>query len=227
MIMARNQAAALAMDDDIDITTTDPAPAVPEGPMQSDATRVSILTGAILPTLLKLALPTVVVLVVQTAVHIAERWYVGFRGTHALAGVALVFPVFMMMPMMSNGGLGSGVASSVARAVGAGRKEDADALVFHAVILAIIVGAIFTASPILAGPALYRALGGKAGALDAAVQYSNWLFAGAIPVWIVNFQGAAVRGCGNVKVPALVTLVGALVLIPLSPLLIFGLGPIA
>ena len=189
--------------------------------------RVAMLTGAILPTLLRLALPTMLVLLAQTAVNIAEAYYVGLLGTDALAGVAMVFPVFMLMTMMSNGGLGSGVASAVARAVGAGRKHDADALVFHAVILAVIFGALFTLGTIRGGPALYRALGGQNGALDAALKYSNYLFAGAIPVWIVNLQAAALRGSGNVKVPAMVTLVGAMVLIPASPILIFGFGPMA
>src|SRR6202035_4510522 len=126
----------------------------------------------------------------------------------------------------SNGGLGSGVASAVARAVGAGRRDDADALVFHAIILAVIAGALFSIGTIWGGPILYRALGGRNEALDAALKYSNYLFAGAIPVWIVNLQAAALRGSGNVRVPAIVTLVGALVLIPASPILIFGLGPI-
>ena len=197
----------------------------PAAARNNDA-RAEILTGAILPTLLQLALPTMVVLVAQTAVNVAEAYYVGFLGTDALAGVALVFPIFMLMTMMSNGGFGSGVASSVARAVGAGRKDDADALVFHAVVLAIIVGALFTAAAIKGGPIMYRLLGGRAEALDAALKYSNYLFAGAIPVWIVNLQAAALRGAGNVRVPALVTLVGAMVMIPASPLLIFGLGPI-
>jgi putative MATE family efflux protein len=138
----------------------------------------------------------------------------------------MVFPVFMLMTMMSNGGVGSGVASAVARAVGAGRKDDADALVLHAIILAILFGAAFTLGTIRGGPMLYRALGGRSEALGAALQYSNYLFAGAIPVWIVNLQAAALRGSGNVRVPATVTLVGALVLIPASPLLIFGLGPV-
>ncbi len=165
-------------------------------------------------------------LVAQTAVNIAEAYYVGFLGTDALAGVAMVFPVFMLMTMMSNGGFGSGVASSVARAVGAGRKDDADALVLHAIVLAIIFGAAFTLGTIRGGPMLYRALGGRSEALGAALQYSNYLFAGAIPVWIVNLQAAALRGSGNVKVPAIVTLVGAMVLIPTSPMLIFGFGPV-
>lgn len=201
-----------------------PAPA--DAGDRSKSARTALLTAPILPTLLKLALPTMTVLVAQTAVNIAEAYYVGFLGTDALAGAALVFPIFMLMTMMSNGGLGSGVASSVARAVGAGRQRDASALLFHAIVLAVIVGGLFTLAAELAGPLLYRALGGRGEALDAALRYSNLLFAGAVPVWVVNLQAAALRGAGNVKVPALVTLVGAIVMIPLSPLLIFGFGPI-
>jgi putative MATE family efflux protein len=210
-------------------TRPHPAPArrrEAAGPSRSEAMRAALLTGPVLPTLMKLALPTMVVLVAQTAVNIAEAYYVGFLGTDALAGVALVFPVFMLMTMMSNGGLGSGVSSSVARAIGAGRKQDADALLFHAVVLGVLFGALFSLSAMFGGPALFRALGGKAEALDAALKYSNYLFAGAIPVWIVNLQAAALRGSGNVRVPALVTLVGAIVMIPVSPILIFGFGPV-
>jgi putative MATE family efflux protein len=204
----------------------EPALAQPRQPPRNEVSRAALLTGPILPTLLRLALPTMVVLLAQTAVNIAEAYYVGFLGTDALAGVALVFPVFMLMTMMSNGGLGSGVSSAVARAIGAGRKDDADALVFHAVVLGVMVGALFTFGTIWGGPVLYRALGGRAEALDAALKYSNYLFAGAIAVWIVNLQAAALRGSGNVRVPAMVTLVGALVMIPASPILIFGLGPV-
>jgi putative MATE family efflux protein len=188
--------------------------------------RAALLDGALLPTLLKLALPTMVVLVAQTAVNVAEAYYVGFLGTDALAGVALVFPVFMLMMTMSGGGLGSGVASAVARAVGAGRQKDADALVLHAVVLAILFGATFTLGLRWGGPVLFHALGGRQEALDAAVAYSNTIFAGAIAVWIVNLIAAALRGSGNVKLPAMVTLIGAAVLIPASPAFIFGFGPI-
>jgi len=230
--MELEQATALPLGGDIEVAATGvrtrppPAVAQPRAPSRNEAARAALLTGPILATLLKLALPTMTVLLAQTAVNIAEAYYVGFLGTDALAGVAMVFPVFMLMTMMSNGGLGSGVASAVARAVGAGRKDDADALVFHAIILAVIFGALFTLGTIWGGPNLYRALGGRDEALGAALKYSNYLFAGAIPVWIVNLQAAALRGSGNVRVPAAVTLVGALVLIPTSPILIFGFGPI-
>ena len=203
-----------------------PLPEAAPVPTAAEHRRAALLTEPILPTLLRLAAPTVTVLLAQTAVNIAEAYYVGHLGTDALAGAALVFPIFMLMTMMSNGGFGSGVASSVARAFGAGRRDDADAALFHAIVLAIVAGSLFTLGALLGGPVLYRALGGREGALAAATLYSNYLFAGAIPVWIVNLQAAALRGSGNVKVPALVTLVGAIVTIPLSPLLIFGFGPV-
>ena len=77
-----------------------------------------ILSGPIVPTMLRLALPTIIVLVVQTLVGVAETYFVSFLGTAALAGVALVFPVLMLMQMMSYGAIGGGVSSAVARALG-------------------------------------------------------------------------------------------------------------
>src|SRR6201996_4728179 len=185
-IMKPTAAAATSDDLELDVApeAAVAAPPAARPPLsRKDAARVAMLSGPILPTLLKLALPTMVVLIAQTAVNIAEGYYVGFLGTDALAGVALVFPIFMLMTMMSNGGLGSGVASSVARAGGAGRREDAEAALFHAILLAILAGALFTVGVTLGGPTLFRALGGRDQALVAATTYSNYLFAGAIPVW--------------------------------------------
>jgi putative MATE family efflux protein len=183
------------------------------------------LAGPVVPTLLRLALPTIVVLVVQTMVGVIETYFIGFLGTAALAGTALVFPVLMLMQMMSNGGMGGGVASAVARAIGAGRRTDAEALAWHAVVLAGAFGVVFTGAAIAGGPWLYRAMGGTGETLAAALTYSNIVFAGSIPVWITALLSAVLRGAGNVRVPALVTLAGAVILVPLSPALIFGWGP--
>ncbi len=140
-------------------------------------------------------------------------------------GVALVFPVLMLMQMMSNGGIGGGVSSAVARALGANRQGDAGALVWHALVLACWLGLVFTVATIAAGPALYRAMGGTGKTLAAALIYSNTVFAGSVPLWIAALLSSALRGAGNVKVPAFVTFAGAAILIPLSPALTFDWGP--
>jgi putative MATE family efflux protein len=175
--------------------------------------------------MLRLALPTIVVLVVQTLVGVAETYFVSSLGTDALAGVALVFPVLRLMQMASNGGVGGGVSSAVARALGANRRADADALLWHAIVLACAFGLLFTGAAILGGPVLYRAMGGTGPTLAAALTYSGIVFAGAIPIWIVALLSSALRGAGNVNVPALVIFSGAVILLPLSPALIFGWGP--
>ena len=193
--------------------------------MASTNIPTGVLSGPIVPTMLRLALPTIVVLVVQTLVGVAETYFVSFLGTDALAGVALAFPVVMLMQMMSNGGIGGGVSSAVARALGANRRADADALVWHAIILACIFGIVFSAAAILAGPFLYRAMGGAGSTLTAALTYSGVVFSGAIPIWITALLSSALRGAGNVKVPAFVIFAGAVILLPLSPAMIFGWGP--
>jgi putative MATE family efflux protein len=186
----------------------------------------SLLHGPILPRLLRLALPILIVLAVQTLVSVAETYFVGFLGTDALAGVALVFPTLMLMTMMSNGGIGGGVASAIARAVGAGRMRDADALVSHTVVVAIVFGVLFTAAFLGGGPTLYAALGGQDEVLANALRYSNLVFGGAVLIWISNLLAAALRGAGNVRVPAILTAVGAMMTLAFSPLLIFGWGPV-
>jgi len=55
--------------------------------------------------------------------------------------------------------------------------------------------------------------------------YSNVVFTGAILLWLFNSLANVIRGTGNMAFPAAVTLAGVVVLVPLSPLLIFGLGP--
>jgi putative MATE family efflux protein len=202
-----------------------PRPEAPTVPSPTHKVPHGVLAGPITPTMLRLALPTIVVLVVQTFVGVAETYFVSFLGTDALAGVTLVFPVLMLMQMMANGGIGGGVASAVARALGANRHADADALVWHSIVLACVLGIVFTAAALPGGPILYRAMGGNGSALTAALTYSGVVFAGSIPIWIVAVLSSALRGAGNVNVPALVIFSGAVILLPLSPALIFGWGP--
>ena len=57
------------------------------------------------------------------------------------------------------------------------------------------------------------------------MRYSNVVFAGTALVWLMNALASVIRGTGNMFVPALAICVGVVLLVPLSPCLIFGLGP--
>jgi len=184
-----------------------------------------LLQGPIARTLLKLAWPNVLVMLAQASTGLIETWWISRLGTDALAGMALVFPGVMLMQMISGGAMGGGISSAIARALGGGRRAEADGLVLHALVINIVLGGIFSALLLLFGPSLYRALGGEGASLDAALRYSNVVFAGCILLWVMNALASVIRGTGNMLVPALVTCGGVVLLIPLSPCLIFGIGP--
>lgn len=184
-----------------------------------------LLDGPVAPTLLRLAWPNVLVMLAQASTGLIETWWVGRLGTDALAGMALVFPGVMLMQMVSGGAMGGGISSAVARALGAGRRDQADALVLHALLINVALGALCSAAVLLSGPALYRALGGEGASLRAALAYSDVVFGATVLLWAMNALASVVRGTGNMLLPALVACGGVVLLVPLSPCLIFGLGP--
>src|SRR5215469_6652887 len=119
------------------------------------------MEGPITATLLRLAAPNMLVMLAQASVGLIETYFVGKLGTAALAGVALVFPLVMLMQMMSAGAMGGGISSAIARALGAGRRHEADALSSHALVIALVFGLTFTVTLLLGGRWLYSAMGGS------------------------------------------------------------------
>jgi putative MATE family efflux protein len=183
-----------------------------------------LLEAPIVPTLLRLAAPNVLIMLAQASAGLIETFFVGKLGTDALAGMALVFPVVMLMQTISAGAFGGAISSTIARALGSGRRADADALVLHSLAIAIGMGLLFMVAVLIGGRGLFGLMGARGGALRAAMIYSNLVFGGAVLVWVFNSLGAVIRGTGNMALPAIVTCAGTVMLIPLSPLLIFGWG---
>jgi putative MATE family efflux protein len=185
----------------------------------------ALLEAPLLPLLLRLAVPNILLMLAQSSTGLIETYFIGRLGTDALAGVAVVFPGLMLMQMISAGSMGGGISSAVARALGGGRRDDAASLVWHAVIINGTLGLACMAGMLIYGPSLFRAMGAEGPSLDAALRYANVLHCGAAMLWIMNALASAIRGTGNMMIPGIVICGGALLLIPLSPCLIFGIGP--
>jgi MATE family, multidrug efflux pump len=199
-------------------------PAVVTAPSLNPRTQ-RILHAPILSTLLRLAAPNIVVVMVQALSSAVDAFYLGRLGAEVLAGIALVFPLWTLMVTTSAGALGGGISSSIARALGAGRRADADAAVAHALILSTAAAFVFSAVVLAGGPLLYRAMGGGGGpAVDAALAYSTIVFGGALVVWLVNGLASVLRGSGEMFVPASVIVGGECLHMLLAPVLIFVFG---
>jgi putative MATE family efflux protein len=185
-----------------------------------------LLHGPVLMTLLTLAAPTVALMLLQGVIAAGEAAFVGRLGPHALAGASLSFPLVMLMTTLSAGAYGGGVASGVARALGGGRPQDAAGIAGTALGMAALIGSVWSVAMLLLGRWIYAAFGAAGPALDSAVLYSDVLFLGAIPFWLFNTAASILRGSGNAFYPAASGAVGGLITLAVSPLIIFGAGPI-
>jgi Na+-driven multidrug efflux pump len=91
-----------------------------------------------------MAWPNLLVMLAQSSTGLIEMFFVARLGTNALTGMALVMPLVILMQNMSQGAMGGGISSAVARALGANRRDDADSYVLHAIAINGMLGALFT-----------------------------------------------------------------------------------
>lgn len=209
----------------MNVSTPPPVRTEPETGAHSARTR-HLLEAPVVPLLLRMAWPNILIMVAQASTGLIETWWLSHLGTQVLAGMALVFPPVMLMQMVSNGAMGGGISSAIARALGRGDRDGADALVLHAIAINIAIALVLAAVMLLWGRPVYGALGGEGGELEAALAYSDVVFAGMPALWLMAGFASIIRGTGNMLFPALVICGGVVLLIPLSPLLIFGFGPL-
>lgn len=186
-----------------------------------------LLHGPLLPTLFRLATPNVLGLFATTIVIGYDGYILGRLGADALAGVALVLPLSMLMLQMSAGGIGGAVTAAVARALGAGKREEAARLALHGLLIGLVLAGLFALVMLNWGREVYSAMGGKGAALDAALAYSVVLFGGSLVTWWLNVLAAIVRGSGNMVLPSTMMVATALIHLATCPLLVFGWGPMS
>jgi putative MATE family efflux protein len=190
------------------------------------ARTVLLLEGPILPTLLRLAAPNVLNLLAIAGMITFDGLFLGRLGPDTLAGVSLAFPFVMLIQHTAASGMGGAVSSAIARALGAGKRDVADALAFHTFVLALGLAAAFSAVLLLAAPFIFRWMGGHGAMLSAALAYGRVTFGGAVCICMLNLLGNAVRGTGNMSLPAAVIVGAVIVHVLISPALIFGWGPV-
>jgi len=202
----------------------------PQHPVER-STLMAIVAGGLLAmaplrAIVRLAAPTTLVMLVAAASNVLYTYFVSRLGAEALAAVSLVFPISLLAITAMGGGLGSGVSSAVARAIGAGRRTEAIAIGEQALTLAAVFGIGFALAILLGAPAIFSVMGGRGGVLDKATLFARVLFGGAAITFVVSMLDSVLRGEGNVRVPAIWSSTSLTLQMALTPLFMFagGLG---
>ncbi|XAH25754.1 MATE family efflux transporter [Xylophilus sp. GW821-FHT01B05] len=185
-----------------------------------------MLEAPIASTLMRMGWPNMLMMLAQSSTGLVEAWLLAKLGTDVLAGVAVVVPVLMLMQNMSQGAMGGGISAAVARALGAGNSPLVDSLARHALALNAAIGLVFAVLLLSFSTPLLQLLGAREAALDAARTYGHVVFAAIPLMWVMNALASVIRGTGNMLVPGAVICGGALLLIPVSAGMIFGIAPL-
>lgn len=180
--------------------------------------------------LLNMSLPAILSMLVQALYNVVDSIFVanysknaGF-GDAGITALSAVFPM-QMLTMALAIGIGVGTNVQIAKRLGEGRNEDASAVartgVFMAAcgaVIAVILG--LTASR----PFAVAFAKGDKQVEDMAATYLTIVTAVSVGMFIEITLSKTLQATGNMKVPMISQLIGAITNIILDPLLIFGIG---
>ena len=195
--------------------------------MQSSSSdRVKFLLEApIVGMLLKLAVPNSIAIVTMTSIILADARFVGQLGTTALASLAVVFPFQSLLQMMSAGAIGGGVASSIARALGAGDREKAQEAAWHSLIIILVMASIYAIVLGIFCRPIFSIIGATGAVLDGSIAYSRVLFGAAFIGWLYFVGSSWLRAIGQISLLSTIVIVSSIFQILLSGALTLGWGP--
>ena len=186
----------------------------------------SIKTGPIGPTLVRLSLPVLAGQTFNLLYNIVDTWFIAridASDPWLVGATGLVFPVFFLFLAMSFG-ISGGVASLVARAIGADRAHELDRTVESGLFLALAAGAVTLAAIYPFATPLLRLFGGTDRILEYGLEYLIWL----LPVVPFLFLSAVfigiLQGEGRSKHIMAGMMLGTVANIVLDPVLIFNAG---
>ncbi len=182
---------------------------------------VKTLLGEPKRAIIKLALPMIIAMSVQTIYNFVDAIWVSGLGANALSAVGFFFPFFFMTMAIAMG-IGLGGGSAISRRIGARDKRGADNVAAHTIVI-MLLAAVFVTVPLFIFAERIFILLGAGKTLAMAVSYARIMFAGTLIIFFVNIASAVLRSEGSVKRAMLAMALGAVINIALDPIFIYTL----
>lgn len=181
---------------------------------------IEILTGNPKKAIIKLAIPMVIAMSVQTLYNLADAIWVSGMGSDALAAVGFYFPFNMFLIAISTG-IAVGTGSAISRAIGAKNQEEVNQTAVHGLYLALITGIIFTIFFTFFTRLIFTHMGAGE-ILDLALQYSRIMFSGSVVIFFQVLASNYLRSEGDANRSMNIMILGAVMNIILDPFFIYS-----
>lgn len=179
--------------------------------------------GEIRKTIIYLAIPSIIGMIVNGIYNIVDTIFVGRLGTSAIGAVSIVFPFFLIIAAIGVG-VGMGAASYISRSLGADQKQEAERTLATAVGLVLLFSLIFMIVGFFWLTPILKLFGATETILPFAVSYGKVLIFGAPVVMLKMTLNNMLRAEGSAQASMIALLAGAIMNIILDPIFIFTLN---
>lgn len=175
--------------------------------------------------LLRIAPPVMLAQLIQAMYNIVDSFFVGQYSGNGLTALSVVYPVQLIITAIAVG-TGVGVNTQMSQDYARGRTKKADRVAGTGSLLGFISWLFFMIlSAVVLRP--YVQLSAKSPeTVNYAMIYGNIVCFGSLGVFMEGIWSKVHQASGNMKLPMIAQVAGALTNIVLDPILIFGLGPV-
>lgn len=178
-------------------------------------------TKAMLPLLLSMSVPAMFSMLIQALYNIVDSIFVSQIGAQALNAVSLAYPLQMVMISFSVG-TAVGVNSLIARRLGAKRYDEASDAATHGIVIAVLTWLFFVVVGISFSKLFISLFTDNSTILTYGTQYLHIVLIASLGCMVSVMGEKTLQATGNMIVPMLTQMLGAVINIILDPLFIHG-----
>ena len=188
---------------------------------QRPTNRLDLTEGPISKTLVKLAVPVTISMVLFTVYLLVDLYFVGKLGPDAVAALSISSNAFFIHLGFSTI-LGTGGMALIAQAFGRMDYGQAARVFKQSLLMALVIGTIEAVTGVLLAPAYIEFFGGTGQTLQWGIEYFQIFSISFLFMLLLYVVGNCLRGMGDTKTPMMIMLQANVLNILLDPILIFG-----
>jgi len=181
-------------------------------------------TGNLNRSILLLAIPMVLEMVLESLFAVVDTFWVGRLGANAVATVGLTESILALVFAIGMG-ISMSTTAMVARRIGEKDPEDAAISAVQAIVLGLLISLAMGIPAGIEAPHLLQLMGASPAIVSTGSGYTRVALGGCGAIIMLFLNNAIFRGAGDAAIAMRLLWVSNIINFILDPLLIFGVGP--
>jgi putative MATE family efflux protein len=181
-------------------------------------------TGSLNRSILLLAIPMVLEMVLESLFAVVDVFWVGRLGSNAVATVGLTESLLSLVFAIGLG-LALSTTAMVARRIGEKDPEEAAVAGVQAIVLGLVISLAMGIPAGIWAPQLLHSMGASPAIVAEGSGYARIALGGCGAIIMLFLNNAIFRGAGDAAIAMRLLWVSNIINLILDPCLIFGIGP--